>query len=267
MIRTVLLDMDGVLWRGADPVLDIQALFKDILKAGCQVFCVTNNSTKSVAMYQETLAGFGVSLDPGQFVTSAVATAAYLADRYPRGSSLFVVGEQGLRDTIQDSGFHLVAGPDEGDVAAVVVGLDRDLTYQKLNLAVRYLRSGAVFVGTNPDRTIPTPAGPAPGAGSLIAAVETSTGVEATMIGKPASHLFNLAISRSGGRAEETLMIGDRLETDILGAQRLGIRTGLVLSGISSREEADSWQPPPDRIAENAGVIIQELKSNGRKLV
>jgi 4-nitrophenyl phosphatase len=266
-IQTILLDMDGVLWRGHEPVLDIQGLFSAVHDLGCQVFCVTNNSTQTVAMYQQALMDFGVRLGEDRFLTSAVATADYLANAYPPGSKFFIIGEKGLHMTIQDQSLEIVSKRDESNVAAVVVGLDREMTYHKLNLAVQYILQGADFIGTNPDLTIPTPSGPAPGAGALIALIETSSGKTPRMIGKPAESLFRLALKRAGSAPNETLMIGDRLETDILGAQKLGIRNCIVLTGITTREAAQKWQPKPDRIADNALKIIEELIANDRELI
>lgn len=259
--------MDGVLWRGRTPVLDIRALFSEIRDLGCQAYCVTNNSTKTASKYQEILTGFGVNLELSQFVTSAGATADYLAQQFPAGSKLYVIGEEGLRRKILEKGFQVVSSGGEADVSAVVVGLDRDLTYQHLNRATQYIHAGAAFIGTNPDTTFPTPTGFAPGAGAIIMSIEASSGLSPVMIGKPASPLFELALKRAGCSPRETLMIGDRLETDILGAQKLGLRTCLVLTGVTDRKTADSWRPQPERIAENALKVVEELRANDGKLI
>jgi 4-nitrophenyl phosphatase len=206
-------------------------------------------------------------LEADQVITSSEATGAYLADNFPSGSKVSVLGEEGLRQTIRNYGFDLVEGVDSQEVRAVVVGLDRGFMYDDLNQAVHYIRNGAEFIGTNPDRTIPTPNGPAPGAGAIIEAIETSCAIKSLMIGKPSASLYRLALTRSGSNPGETLMIGDRLETDILGAQRLSIRTGLVLSGIATRNEADHWYPRVDIIAANAMDILEELKANEAKLI
>jgi 4-nitrophenyl phosphatase len=266
-IKSVLLDMDGVLWRGPEPLLDIGKLLEGFRCLGCRVYCVTNNSTNTVQRYQEKLSGLGAELDASQIVTSAEATAVYLASRFASGSRVFVLGEEGLKKTIQNAGFQVIASAQEQNALAAVVGLDRNFVYQDLNLAVQHICRGAEFIGTNPDRTIPTPDGPAPGAGAIIEAIEASCGSKAIMIGKPAQHLFKVALSRSGVAPEETLMIGDRLETDILGAQKLAIKTGLVLSGITTRADAENWHPRPDIIAENAVEILRILEKAHGKLI
>ncbi|MEJ2447058.1 MAG: hypothetical protein P8Y37_03860, partial [Anaerolineales bacterium] len=162
-IKAVLLDMDGVLWSGSEPLLRIGSLVEGFQNLGCHVCCVTNNSTQTVAQYQERLAKFGAEIDVKSIITSAEATAVYLCDHYPRGAKIFVLGEDGLRTTIRPAGFEVVGVEGSQDVRAAVVGLDRDFQYQDVNQAVQYIQRGAAFIGTNPDRTIPTPSGPAPG--------------------------------------------------------------------------------------------------------
>jgi 4-nitrophenyl phosphatase len=140
-----------------------------------------------------------------------------------------------------------------------VAGLDRELTYQKIRQAAHLIQRGALYIGTNPDRTLPTPAGSDPGAGAIISAIEAAAGCPALILGKPHGWLFQLALQKAGCGPGEALMIGDRLETDILGAQKLGLRTALVLSGISTAQEAQIYCPGPDIIAENALEVIKNL--------
>jgi 4-nitrophenyl phosphatase len=263
-LKTILLDMDGVLWHGPKPVIDIKRLFDSIQTIDIQPYCVTNNSTRSISYHQEKLAGFGVSLDPSQIITSGEATASFLLEKYPQGGDLFAIGEKGLLEALENKGFRLIDHDSVNQVSAVVVGLDRNLTYQDLDLATRYINRGAFFVGTNPDLTIPTPTGEAPGAGTIIKGIEVSSGNTPLIVGKPFPTLYSLALSRSNCSPEETLMIGDRLETDIGGAQRLGIRTALVLSGIATLEKAQAWDPQPDLVAEDALQVIEMLmETNG----
>ena len=261
-LKTILLDMDGVLWHGSKPVLEIRLLFDRIQELDLQAFCVTNNSTRSVSYHLDKLKGFGVSLDPSQILTSAEATADFLEGKFRKRGSLFVIGERGVRDALEKSGFQILEDGSAKDVIAVVIGLDQDLTYRDLNLAVHYIRQGAYFVGTNPDLTIPTPTGAAPGAGAIIRGVELSSGKRAHVIGKPHSALYSLALARAKSLPEETLMIGDRLETDIFGAQQMGIRTAVVLTGIATKEQAATWDPKPDIIAANAHQVLDEIRNN-----
>ncbi|MCK5793653.1 MAG: HAD-IIA family hydrolase [Anaerolineales bacterium] len=258
-LKTILLDMDGVLWRGYEPVIDIQVLFEKIHQLGCQTFFVTNNSTQTIEGYLEKLSGFGVDISPSQIITSAEATASYLKDHIQGESPVYVVGEDGLKETISRYSFKIIEESGADQPAAVVVGLDLKLTYEKIYLASKYIREGVLFVGTNPDKTFPYAGGIAPGAGSIISPIESASGTAPVMIGKPEKHLYQLALDRSGSLPAEALMIGDRLETDILGAQRMGIRTGLVLTGITSRDGVQKWQQKPDMIAETAQDILENL--------
>lgn len=251
--------MDGVLWSGYEPIIDIQVLFDKIHQLGCQAFCVTNNSTQTIEGYLEKLRGFRVDISPSQIITSAEATASYLEDHIQEKSAVFVVGEDGLKETISKYGFKIIEESGSDQLAAVVVGLDLKLTYEKIYLASKYIREGVLFVGTNPDKTFPYAGGIAPGAGSIISPIESASDTTPIMIGKPEKHLYQLALDRSGSQPDEVLMIGDRLETDILGAQRMGIRTGLVLTGIASREDLQKWQQKPDMIAETAQDILGNL--------
>jgi len=258
-LKTILLDMDGVIWRGYEPVIDIKTLFDKIHQLDCQPYCVTNNSTSTVTGYQEKLSNYGVQLSSDQIITSAEATASYLEDHMVAGSMVYVIGEDGLRETIANHGFSISDEPETDQPGAVVVGLDFNITYKKIFLAANLIREDALFIGTNPDKTFPMPGGIAPGAGSIISPVESASGSIPVIIGKPEKYMYELALARSGSLPEETMMIGDRLETDILGAQRSGIRTGLVLTGIATMKEAENWQPKPDRIADTALDILEYL--------
>jgi len=261
-LKTILLDMDGVIWRGDQPLVDLRELFDQIKHLGLNVYCVTNNSARTVEYYLKKLAGFGVDLEADQIITSAEATAAYLVKKYPGRGTLYVVGESGLVDTLESYGFRVDLQPTEGKILAVVAGLDRHLTYQKIDFAARLIRDGAEFIGTNPDQTIPGPTGISPGAGTVVGAIEIASTQNALIIGKPQSQQFNLALSRSGAAAAQALMVGDRLNTDIAGAQRLGIRTALVLTGVTTREEARTWRPAPDIIVNNVLTVLDQIKND-----
>lgn len=256
-IRGLILDMDGVLWRGKEPLLDIQKFFDQIQELGLKVVLATNNATKSVDQYLEKLSRYGVLLQPQQIVNSAMSAAYYLKRRFPQGGPVFVVGEQGLIDTLQEAGFY----PAEENVLAVVAGLDRTLNYPKLSQASLLIRKGALFVGTNPDKTFPSPQGLTPGAGAVLAFLETGSGVKPVITGKPEPYLFELALERMSLEPPHVLTVGDRLDTDILGAQRAGCQTAAVLTGVSSLEEIQAWNPPVDLILENLVDLIPFLRN------
>lgn len=254
-IRALILDMDGVLWRGDQPLGDLPAIFRVIQDHKIRVALATNNATLTVADYQSKLYRFGVQLEDWQIINSSQAVVHYLKGHFPAGGKVFVVGEAGLVNTLANHGYDLA----ERDVLAVIVGLDRNLTYDKLHRAALLIRSGVLFIGTNPDRTLPLPEGLAPGAGAILAALEAATDVVPVIIGKPAPEMYQLALERLGSLPEETLVVGDRLETDIVGAQALNCRTALVLSGVASEKAAHAWQPALDWIGADLTDILSRL--------
>ena len=256
-IRGLILDMDGVLWRGETPIGDLPQQFELIRKLGLDVVLATNNATRNPAQYAAKLQGFGVELDPGQIVNSAMATAHYLQRHFPQGGNIFVVGDQSLADTIEAAGFTI-----SGDrPLAVVAALDRGINYETLSTATLLIRAGALFIGTNPDKTFPIPGGQAPGAGAILAALEAATGIAPLIMGKPQPEMYYLALERLSLSPGETLVVGDRLETDIAGAQKAGCPAALVLSGVTSFEAAQRWTPAPDIISTDLSSVLELLQS------
>lgn len=251
-IKALVLDMDGVLWRENEAIGDLNANFRKFEKAGLKVLMATNNSTKTPQQYVEKLAGLGATVSNDQIITSGMGVAYLLQKRFPNGGSIYVVGEPSLKLTIEEAGFTI----SEKDAIAVVGAVDRNITFEKLKVATLLIRSGVPFYATNPDRTFPTPEGLIPGSGAILAAITTATDVEPIIAGKPSSTLYDFALERLGTKPEETLAVGDRIETDILGGQRAGLRTALVLSGIASRAEGEAWQPAIDLIVPELGDLI-----------
>jgi 4-nitrophenyl phosphatase len=254
-IKALILDMDGVLWRGDEPIGDLPASFAEMERRGLKVALATNNSTQDADQYIEKLARFGVKVNRWQIINSSEATAIYLKGRFPGGGTIFAVGEDGLLNSLSEYGFY----PGEENVLAVVAGMDRQLTYTKLCQAAMLIRAGAPFIGTNADRTFPTPGGLVPGAGAVLAALETATDVKPFIIGKPAPEMYRVALGRLKMTPNQTLVIGDRLETDIAGAQSLGCPTGLVLSGVTSEKQARGWLPAPDFIGDDLANILRQF--------
>jgi 4-nitrophenyl phosphatase len=254
-IRALILDMDGVLWRDDQPIGDLPAVFSGIKNLHLKCILATNNATLSGEKALVKLKGFGVELERWQIVNSADAAAHYLKKRFPSGGPIFVVGESALVDTLLEQGFY----KSEDDVLAVVAGMDREITYAKLGKASSHVRSGALFVGTNPDRTFPTPQGLMPGAGAILAFLQAATDIPPIIIGKPEPEMYRVALERLSTAPGKTLVVGDRLETDIIGAQKIGCRTALVLSGVTSEKSAALWQPAPDIIAPDLTALIGML--------
>jgi 4-nitrophenyl phosphatase len=257
-INALILDMDGVLWRDTQALLDMPDFFARLKDINMPVVFATNNGTRSIEMYVDRLADFGIRVEPWQVINSAIAAADYLSKRFPQGGPVFVVGEIGVLEALAEKGFQPVDEMGKG-ILAVVAGMDRSATYEKLAQATLLIRSGIPFIGTNPDLTFPIPSGQVPGAGAFLAFLEAATGISPTIMGKPEPHLYRFAIERLGTRVEETLAVGDRLETDILGAQRAGCPSVLVLSGVSSEAEAKRWQPQPELILPNLADLLPLL--------
>ncbi len=256
-IKALILDMDGVLWRDNTPIGDLPDLFARIRAQGLKVAMATNNATKTVDEYLEKFSGFGVTLESWQIITAALATADALCKRFPARGAVFVVGEHGLACALEECGFEPIIDPaDETVPVAVVGGFDRSVTYDKLRRATLHIRAGAPFYGTNPDKTFPTPQGLIPGAGAILAALEVATGVHPLILGKPQPAMMEMALENLGVPPEATLVVGDRLETDIAAGQAAGCRTALVLSGVSTLEQAKSWQPAPDIVADDLSTLI-----------
>jgi 4-nitrophenyl phosphatase len=254
-IKALILDMDGVLWRDEQSIGDLPSIFAEIARRNLKVTLATNNATLSVEQYLNKLARFGVLLKPEQIVNSSLAAAHYLSKRFPAKGNVYIVGEQGLFSTLQQHGFH----HSQENVLAVIGSLDRQLTYEKIREASVIIRSGVPFIGTNPDRTFPTPKGLIPGAGTILAAIEAATSVQPVIVGKPSPEMYIVAIDRMDASPEETLVVGDRLETDIIGAQQLGCLTALVLSGVTGPEAARAWNPPPSYIVEDLATLLSVL--------
>jgi 4-nitrophenyl phosphatase len=228
--------MDGVLWRRGVALPGVAEFFVFVRQRQIPFALATNNSMRTVEDYVEKLNSLGVPAGPEQVITSAVAAADYISQRYPTDTPVYIIGENGIRQALAHRGFR----EDWHRAQLVVVGLDEDLTYRKLSLAVLRIHKGADFIGTNADSSFPIPDGIAPGAGSLLAAIQAATGVKPLIIGKPERAMFDVAVQRLGTPAGQTLMIGDRLETDILGAQKAGLKTALVLTGVTTPEQAQS---------------------------
>jgi 4-nitrophenyl phosphatase len=249
--------MDGVLWKDDDPIGNLPGIFQRIQRRDLQVVLATNNATKTVDEYLGKLLSFGVMLEPWQIVTSSEATAHILAKRFPLSGPVFVVGENGIVSALHQKGFTPITDPDDETwPVAVVSSFDRQVTFQKLRRATLHIRAGVPFYGTNGDRTFPTPAGLVPGAGSILAALEAATDVKPVVIGKPSAFMLEISAERMMLTKDEILVVGDRLETDIAGGQFMGTHTALVLSGVTTLDQANTWTPRPDLIAKDLSSLL-----------
>jgi len=244
VIKGVILDMDGVLWKGDQLLCDLQQLFILFEKNNINVILATNNGLRTVEQYVDKFANFNVQIHPQQIITSAIAIAVLVKKAFPNGGPIYIMGEKALHATLQEYGFfHSDQQPQ-----AVVAGLTTNFNYEMVKNTSLTIQKGLPFYFTNPDPTYPSPEGHIPGAGTVLAALETASGVKAILAGKPLPFSFQVAMDRLSCSPDQTLVIGDRLTTDILGGQNAGCRTALVLSGVSSIDDYNAWQPKPDLV-------------------
>jgi 4-nitrophenyl phosphatase len=258
-IKALIIDMDGVIWKGDAPIGNLTAIFKRIRERGLKFVFATNNSTKTSEQYVTRLKEVGVDVEPGQVVTSSQAAAHAMSQKFPRGTKVFMIGEDGVRLALEEEGFEVLSVEKASNAAAVVIGMDRGVTFQKMVEATLLVRRGIPFYATNSDKTFPTPRGQVPGAGAWASVIVTASGVEPIIAGKPFPFLMDLSLEKLGTTKEETLVVGDRLETDIAAGQGSGCRTALVLSGVSTQKEADQWQTPIDFIASDLSSLIEVI--------
>lgn len=248
----ILFDLDGVLYKGEEPIPAAPATLAELRRVGARPVFLTNNSSRTSEQVADKLRGLGIEADPTEVVTSALATAELLAAR--GGGRAFVVGQEGVRLALAEAGIEVLEGePSDADV--VVVGFDGSVTYDRLKTACLLVQRGARLVATNPDTSYPTPDGLWPGAGALLAVITTTTGALAEIVGKPFAPLFEAALRRGGGG--RPLVVGDRLDTDIEGAIGLGWDSMLVLTGVSGAPEADADGPRPTFVAGDVGALLE----------
>jgi 4-nitrophenyl phosphatase len=248
--------MDGVIWKSDTPIGDLATIFNRVRERGLKFLFATNNSTKTSEQYVARLKEFGVDVEPWQVVTSSQAAAHAMSQKFERGTKVFMIGEDGLRIPLEAEGFEILAIENAPQADVVVMGMDRGITFQKAVEATLLVRAGIPFYATNPDKTFPTPRGQVPGAGAWYSIIVTATNVQPIVAGKPFPFLMDLALERLDTEKNETLVVGDRLETDIAAGQAVGCPTAVVLSGVSTQEQAEHWNPPPTIIANNLSELI-----------
>jgi 4-nitrophenyl phosphatase len=261
-IRAALFDMDGVVYVGKRPLPGVQAMFDYLDANGCGWLCITNNASMTSQQFADKLAAMDIQVSPARILGSSEATATWLAEQvengWPRGE-VFVMGMEGLRAALQAKGFTLTSDPFAA--AYVVSGANFNLTFSDLADAALAIRNGARFIGTNGDLTFPTERGQIPGAGSVLALFTAATGVSPIVIGKPNPPMFEIALHRLGVAPHETMMVGDRYDTDIAGAIAMGLKTVGVLTGIDTRAHFEAQQSPPHLVAEDLAQLLGWMKT------
>lgn len=252
-------DMDGVLYRGKQALPGVNEIIAALEARGLPYLLATNNSTATPADYVRRMAEYGVTVTESHLQTSATATRDYLKRELPDGAVLLPIGAPALTEQLQaGTTFKITDDPAE-DVAAVVVGLDQGFTYERMTRAMKAIRNGARFIATNADATLPVEDGVLPGAGTMIAAIATASGRQPTVIGKPETLMMTSAVAQLGTSASKTVMIGDRLDTDILAAARAGLTTALVLTGVTTRNDLAGSDIVPDYVFTDLPAITREL--------
>jgi HAD superfamily hydrolase (TIGR01450 family) len=230
----LLADLDGVVYEGTRAIVGAPEAISQLSKAGVPIGYVTNNSSRRPEAIADQLAGFGVQVSPDDIIGSGKTGVELLATLIPAGSKVLVVGGEGLRARVLEGGFELVASSDEKP-AGVIQGFAPDVAWRDLAEAAYSIQNGAKWVATNQDWTLPQEKGMAPGNGTLVSAVHTAVGELPLVAGKPESAIFHAAVKHFA--AKSPLFIGDRIDTDITGANRAGISSVLVMTGVSTRKE------------------------------
>jgi 4-nitrophenyl phosphatase len=258
-IRHLILDMDGVLYRGNEPMPRLREFFAFLRERSIPFMLVTNNATRTSLERSEKLAVMGVEVSPSEILVSGQAVARYLRREYPAGTRVHVFGMPALVQAIEDEGFI----PADDDVKVVVASVNLEVTYPKIKRAVDLIRRGARFIATNLDPNIPSEDGVLPGSGSMVAMLATASETRPTAIGKPEPIMYELAIAQMGARPETTAAVGDRVATDIVGGKRAGLTTIFVLSGGSDRAEAAGADFVFDDIGELLDAWRRALSDHG----
>jgi HAD superfamily hydrolase (TIGR01450 family) len=251
----LLVDLDGVVWIGREPVPGSPEALRALLEAGKRIVFVTNNPGKQPSAYAERLRELGVEVGADRIVTAGVVVARLAGEAAGEGGGAFVIGAAALKEMVAATGARLLEGEEAWEAKAVVVSGHRGFDYGELVTAKRALERGAALFATSHDPTMPYPGGELPGTGAILAAVETASGRRAEIAGKPERHLFEMA-REALGECESVAMVGDRLSSDIEGGRRAGLETILVLSGTTSREEAAAADPAPDFVLENLSGLL-----------
>lgn len=238
--ETLLADLDGVVYEGKHAIEPAPRVINELQAAGIKVGYVTNNSSRKPETIAQQLRGFNVEVEASQIIGSAQTGVELLATMVPAGAKVLVVGGEGLRSRVIESGFELVSSADDKP-AAVIQGFAPDVAWMHLAEAAFSIQNGAKWVATNQDWTLPQDRGLAPGNGTLVSAVHTATGILPLVAGKPEPAIFATAIREF--KAQKPLFVGDRIDTDITGANNAGIDSVLVLTGVSTRKEVLGVKP------------------------
>ncbi|HEX5193025.1 MAG TPA: HAD-IIA family hydrolase [Solirubrobacteraceae bacterium] len=253
-IRSWLMDMDGVLVREESPIPGAEEFIARLRVLEVPFLVLTNNSIYTPRDLAARLRSNGLDVPEESIWTSALATARFLDDQRPRGSA-FVIGESGLTTALHDAGYTLT----ERSPDYVVLGETRTYSFERIASAIRLIVSGARFIATNPDATGPAPGGPLPATGSVAALISRATGIDPYFVGKPNPLMMRSALNAIDAHSETTAMIGDRMDTDVVAGLEAGMETVLVLTGLTTREDAERHPYRASRVVESIADLLPEL--------
>ncbi len=256
--KAVFLDLDGVLWRGKEPIGDLASIFAKFKQAGVMPILWTNNSTHLPATYQRKMESFGVKITLDQIISPAIAARNVFSARFSADARIHVFGSDALKEYLSDQGFKLV----EERADAVLVSLDQDMTYRKVFKAMRMIFDGAVFFATNLDHLLASEEGWVPGGGVMVRAVQTCTGKAPIILGKPEPIMMQLVSTQFGFTMDEVVAVGDRYDTDMLAGIRAGCTTVMVLTGVDNRDSIRDQEVQPDFICEDLNAFADLLISD-----
>lgn len=250
MPASFVIDMDGVIYHGHRLIPGAREFVDRLQQGGHPFLFLTNNSQWTPRDLKHRLEQMGIDVDDSKFHTSALATADFLKTQRPEGSA-FVIGGAGLTNALYEAGYHLT----ERDPDYVVVGDTRRYDFETIEHAIRLILGGALFIATNPDLTGPSELGLQPACGALVAPIELATGRKPYFVGKPNPLMMRTALRKLGSHSSESFMVGDRMDTDIIGGTESGMRTILVLSGVTGRNEIEAFPFRPTHVFEDVGQI------------
>lgn len=251
MPKAYLIDMDGVLVRGSQPVPGANEFIGRLRESGAKFLVLTNNPLYTPRDLAARLERIGLSVPPEAIYTSALATAQFLKTQHPRGTA-YVIGDVGLTTALYDAGYIIT----DHDPDYVVVGETTSLSYERLTMACRYVAAGARFVATNPDVSGPGDGGMVPACGAIAAFIAAATGVRPYFVGKPNPLMMRTALRTIGAHSEESIMVGDRMDTDIIGGTESGLETILVLTGVTRADEVERFPYRPTYVVESVAEIV-----------
>ena len=254
--RSWLMDMDGVLVREESPIPGADLFLARLRELGLPHLVLTNNSIYTQRDLSARLAVSGIEVPDESIWTSALATARFLSEQRPNGSA-FVIGESGLTTALHAVGYTMT----ERDPDYVVLGETRTYSFERITHAIRLITEGARFIATNPDPTGPSARGPIPATGSVAALISRATGADPYYVGKPNPLMMRSALNAIGAHSESTVMIGDRMDTDVVAGLEAGMETVLVLTGVTTREETERFPYRATRIVDSIGELVEVLSA------